>query len=93
MGIKKPQICQAGSAEALIDSTATGRELYLNYTKHISVCSRKNFENQKKSLSALSKRLYMTLGRLQKIDLRQVWNNEAGDFPFGLGAIMLRRNR
>ena len=27
MGIKKPLICQAGSAEAFLDSTATGREL------------------------------------------------------------------
>jgi len=26
MGIKKPLICQAGSAEAFLDSTATGRE-------------------------------------------------------------------
>jgi len=27
MGIKKPLICQAGSAEAFLDSAATGREL------------------------------------------------------------------
>jgi hypothetical protein len=26
MDIKKPLICQAGSAEAFLDSTATGRE-------------------------------------------------------------------
>lgn len=26
MDIKKPLICQAGSAEAFVDSTATGRE-------------------------------------------------------------------
>ena len=26
MGIKKPLICQAGSAEAFLDSAATGRE-------------------------------------------------------------------
>jgi len=28
MGIKKPLICQAGSAEAFLDSAATGREHY-----------------------------------------------------------------
>ena len=40
MGIKKPPICQAGSAEAFVDSTATGREHNKLYTFR-SVQSRK----------------------------------------------------
>jgi len=31
MGIKKPLICQAGSAEAFVGSTATGREHIIVY--------------------------------------------------------------
>ena len=34
MGIKKPLICQAGSAEAFLDSAATGREC-LNNSNYI----------------------------------------------------------
>lgn len=41
MGIKKPQIRQAGSADALIDSSATGREFLLNYTIYIGMFKKK----------------------------------------------------
>ena len=37
MDIKKPQIRQAGSAEAFIDSTATGRELIILYRVDIGL--------------------------------------------------------
>jgi len=38
--LKKPPIRQAGSAEAFLDSPATGRE-HLQYTKYSSATSRK----------------------------------------------------
>jgi len=42
MVIKKPPICQAGSAEAFVDSTATGRER-INLISFIRFRQQKNF--------------------------------------------------